>query len=314
MLDAAIRRRQRIRNRVQAGLLAGAMIAVLAALALVVLGSWGLWLVLALGVVLLLVRPAVPVAWALSLSGATPLPSSAAPLLHRYVRLLAHRAGLPRPPAVYYVPSRLTNAFSVGTAEESALAVSDGLLRRLTEREVVGVLAHEISHIRSGDTTIMNLSDVIGRLAQALSYLGIVSLLLAVPLAQGGGPRMLLVPLLLVALPTIVTLLQLALSRAREYDADLQAADLTGDPQGLASALATLERADGRLWERRMVSSRRLPDPLVLRTHPPTEHRVRRLLALLPRRRGPLGGDRPAALHYPVVTAAPRLRSTGARW
>jgi heat shock protein HtpX len=88
--------------------------------------------------------------------------------------------------------------------------------------------------------------------------------------------------LLLLFAPTVATLLQLGLSRAREYDADLEAAELTGDPAGLASGLNKLEHQGAGLWERIFMPGRRLPEPSLLRSHPPTEERVRRLLALYP--------------------------------
>ena len=114
--------------------------------------------------------------------------------------------------------------------------------------------------------------------------------------------------------PTVSNLLQLALSRAREYDADLDAAQLTGDPAGLASALDKLERYQGRFWEDLLLPGRRIPDPSLLRSHPPTEERVRRLLALRPA--APL----PEAVrtlrlamppHFQVVRRRPRLHWTG---
>ncbi|WP_227272060.1 M48 family metalloprotease [Roseobacter weihaiensis] len=89
-----------------------------------------------------------------------------------------------------------------------------------------------------------------------------------------------IVPILLVVSPTIMALLRLALSRTREYDADRGGAELTGDPAGLASALLKLERRTGRFWEEMILPGRRIPDPSLLRTHPPTEERVRRLQEL----------------------------------
>jgi heat shock protein HtpX len=131
-----------------------------------------------------------------------------------------------------------------------------------------------------------------------------------------GDARPLLFSAVLVLLPTVVTLLQLALSRSREYDADLEGAALTGDPEGLAEALEALERSDGRVWERIMVPHRRVPDPLLLRTHPPTAERVRRLHALAPRDPSRhLPHPEPAEpLGYPRVLAPPRLRFPGIRW
>ena len=157
----------------------------------------------------------------------------------------------------------------MGHGDGAALAVTDGLLRNLTGRQVAGVLAHEIAHLRAGDTAIMSLSDAVSRLVQGLSYLGLFTLFLTVPLAARGDPRLLVASLVLAGLPSIVTLLQLGLSRSREYDADLQAVALPGDVEGLASALEVLERLEGRVWERLMVPHGRVPDPLLLRTPRP---------------------------------------------
>ena len=115
--------------------------------------------------------------------------------------------------------------------------------------------------------------------------------------------------------PTLVSLLQLALSRSREFDADLSAAELTGDPMGLASALAKLERRTGRFWEDMIFPGRRIPDPSLLRTHPRTEDRIARLSALAPRE--PVTPqEQPSSLSVPVrivrVQRRPRLHWTGA--
>jgi heat shock protein HtpX len=96
-----------------------------------------------------------------------------------------------------------------------------------------------------------------------------------------------LMVLLLLAAPTITSLLQLALSRTREYDADLGAVELTGDPQALASALNKLEQRQGSWLERIFMPGRRQPDPAILRTHPPTAERIRRLLSLVPQLQRP---------------------------
>jgi heat shock protein HtpX len=128
----------------------------------------------------------------------------------------------------------------------------------------------------------MQLADSISRLTSMMSYAGVLLVILALPMVLLGAPFPLLPALLLVLAPLFASLLQLALSRARELDADLDAAGLTGDPQGLASALRRIERYQGRLWEQLVLPGRRIPDPSILRTHPTTEERVSRLLALVP--------------------------------
>ena len=119
---------------------------------------------------------------------------------------------------------------------------------------------------------------------------------------------------LLVLSPTIASLLQLALSRTREYDADLDAAGLTGDPRGLASALEKLERYQGGLFETLLLPGRRVPQPSLLRTHPPTRDRIARLLALepeaAPRILGSMTSEALPA-RFRTVPGGPRWRATG---
>ena len=120
--------------------------------------------------------------------------------------------------------------------------------------------------------------------------------------------------LVLIVAPHLGALLQLALSRTRELDADLDAAGLTGDPLGLAAALAKLEQQHARLWESLMLPGRRLPEPSLLRTHPPTEERIRRLLALAGAELAP-PEPRPELIllpdHLRPRHAAPRWRMSG---
>jgi heat shock protein HtpX len=252
----------------------------------------------------------------LTLYRAEPLPVAAAPELHGMAAELAARAGLHHAPALYYVPSVVPNCFCVGHDGDAALAVTDGLLRRLTRRELAGVLAHEVGHLRAGDPAVMSSSDAVGRLCQALGLLGLLAVPVAVVLAFGGEARLLLFAAVLVALPAAVTVLQLAPSRSREFDADLAAARLTGDPEGLACALEVLEESTGRIWERLLVGRGPVPDPLLLRTHPATQQRTRRLRELEPdhgHRRHVAGRPVPPR-GYPHIVAPPRLRWPGVRW
>jgi heat shock protein HtpX len=199
------------------------------------------------------------------------------------VTILAERAELPARPRLFVIPSATLNAFATGLPGNAAIAVTEGLLRCLTVREVAGVLAHEISHIRNNDLWVMALADAISRFTTSLSY---VAVLLAIVNGFGLLTGELYVSwwavLVLYLAPTVSSLLQLALSRAREYDADLEGAWLTGDPVGLASALRRLERYTGSFWEDLMfpVPGRRIPQPSLLRSHPTTEERVARLLQL----------------------------------
>ncbi len=318
-VDHRVRRRQRARNVLQGLLLVAGMVVALAVVAGLVLGPRALVWTLVLGVPLLLTRPRVPTAWVLSMYGARPLPHAAAPELHRMVAVLSERAGLRTAPELHYVATPMPNAFVVGRADDAALAVTDGLLRHLNARQVAGVLAHEVAHLRAGDSRVMSLSDAVSRLVHLFSYMGLFTLMFTVPLTLRGDVRPLIASVVLVALPTVTTMLQAGLSRSREYDADLEAAALTGDPEGLASALEVLESLEGRVWERLMVPHGRRPDPLVPRTHPSSSDRARRLRELTPddarRPASPLGhGQMISPQGYGPVSRPTRLRPPGIRW
>ena len=215
----------------------------------------------------------------LRLYKARALTADEVPQLHQLMRELTRRADLPAVPQLYYVPSQMMNAFAVGQINDSAVAVTDGLIRNLTLRQLAGVLAHEISHIRNEDLTVMALGDVLSRLTGTLSTIGLLFGIPAAILTSGGMVPWVTIAVLIAA-PTVGGLLQLALSRTREYDADLDAAGLTGDPEGLASALLTLEQKQGSMWERLALPGSRSPQPSLLRSHPKTPDRVKRLLSL----------------------------------
>lgn len=205
-----------------------------------------------------------------------------APLL-RVVNELATRAGLPVLPKVYVIPSPILNAFATGTRADPLLAITQGMLNMLTPRELTSVLAHEIAHVRHNDLWIMNLADTMSRLTHFMSMMGMFLFFFNLPiLLLGGTPFSWIGIILLYFAPTAASLLQLGLSRAREYDADIEGAMLSGDPEGLASALSRIEQRQGRMWESIFMPGRSVPTPSLLRTHPPTEERVRRLLALRP--------------------------------
>lgn len=314
MLDTRAQRRQRWRNLAQGALLLGCLLAVAASLAWMLLGLMGLLGALALGLVVLLTGPEVPAGAVLGAFRAQPLPPAAAPDVHWMVQVLAGRARLHRPPELFYVPSPVPNCITVGRGDDTALAVTDGLLRRLTRRELAGVLAHEIGHLQAGDPRIMALSDAISRLTRWLCYVGVFSFLIGLPLVFQGEPRLLVLAAVLVALPFVVTLLQLALSRSREFDADLSAARLTGDPEGLACALEVLEASTGRLWERILLGRGYVSDPLLLRTHPSTAERARRLRELEPPAERWFVVGRPAAAGYPQAQEPVRSWSHGPGW
>lgn len=289
-LDTETWYRHAFLNRLQSVLLIGVMAAFLGVTGWLLWGPDGLTALLLAGTMLVILNPVASPHLVMRLYHARRLEPNEAPALYTVLEQLAQRAGLPAMPTLYHVPSAMVNAFAVGTRRHAAIAVTDGLLHQLELREIVGVLAHEISHIRNNDMWVMGLADMFSRLTGTLSLFGQILLILNLPLivATGAGIDWFAI-LLLVFAPTLSALAQLGLSRTREFDADLNAARLTGDPEGLARALAKIEKVQGSMLERIFLPGRRLPEPSLLRTHPPTEERIRRLLAL----RKPPPGDRP---------------------
>lgn len=280
-LNEEQRRRARARNVAQSIALVCGIGLITAASAFALFGETGvIW---AVGFVLLLalVGPRIAPEAILRMFNARPVDPARAHGLMGLVRDLAARAGLPAVPRVYIIPSPTLNAFAVGTPSRCFVGITEGLLSRLDQREVAGVLAHEIAHVRNNDIWVMSLADVLTRLTRAMSFAAIVLFFIGVPASlMLGRPVPWLAIALLYFAPTLSSLLQLALSRAREYDADLGGATLTGDPQALASALNKLERYQGRFWEDFALPGRRIPLPSVLRTHPQTSRRISRLMEL----------------------------------
>jgi heat shock protein HtpX len=269
-------------NGLQQLVLLAVLALLLGYLAWVVGGEPFMWGTLIAIAVLYLVNPAASPRLLLGMYGARPLSPQEAPSLYRVLDTLAARAGLERLPRLYYLPSRMMNAFATGRRDDAAIVLSDGLLRRLERQELIGVLAHELAHVANGDIQVMAFADTLSRITGVLALIGQVLLVLSLPLLILGLETPPLGALLvLLGGPTLSALAQLALSRNREFEADRSAAELTGDPMGLASALDKLERYQGRFWEQMMMPGRHLPDPSLLRTHPPMQQRIDRLLELI---------------------------------
>ncbi len=271
----------RFENRLHGIFLIAGMLVLLAALGWSVAGVVGTSILLGFGAVVMTVSQRAAPRMMLAMYRARSLSRQDAPGLHSLVGELSRRAGLARVPRLFWVPSPIPNAFAVGRRDHALVGVTDGLLRTMAPRELAGVLAHEIAHVHHDDLWVMGLADVLSRTTRLLSLLGQVLLVLNLPLVMLGR---VVVPwtlvLLLIAAPTVSALLQLALSRTREFDADAEAARLTGDPRGLASALARLERQARSTLLRVVLPEAGTTQPSLLRTHPTTEERVRRLLAL----------------------------------
>jgi heat shock protein HtpX len=225
---------------------------------------------------------------ALKMSGAKPLEESEAPRLYQMVRELATRADLPMP-RLYMIPVDQPNAFATGRSpKNSAVAVTRGITRLLSEDELRGVIAHELSHIRNRDVLVTSIAATIGG---AITYLAYMLLWF------GGGddsdsPLGLIGVLAMVLLaPIAASLIQLAVSRQREYSADATGAQISGNPESLASALLRLEEGAKAM----PMQVNQAAEPLFIvkpfrgggfaalfSTHPPIEERVRRLRQMRP--------------------------------
>jgi len=269
---------ERLKNAVQSALLLIAMAGLLGSIAWL-LGGGVLALLAAVATVLLfgVVGRGVP-DWLLRWRGGRPLGRFEAPRLHHLAVELSRRAGLERAPALYLTRDPEPGAFTTGSREDAAVALSVGLLERLDERQLAGVLAHELSHLRHGDTSVMSFAALISRVTGVLSTLGRLLLFVNLPLLLLGYVTVSWwAILLLLFAPMLSALIQLALSRTRELAADLGAVELLGEPEPLMSALVELERSQRRRLARAFWPLPVPTGPAFLRTHPPTEERLYRL-------------------------------------
>lgn len=234
---------------------------------------------------LLLIQPIRSTTVLKALYGAVALSPVTAPGLCGLMRDLAGRAGLPQVPQLLYIPRRELIALSTGWGRDGAIAVSEGMVRILGGRELAAVMAHETSHLRTGDLKLLRLAEAAGRLTRLLSLSGLLLMMFFLPAAAAQGAGAPLIPLLLlVVAPLVSDLLTLKLSRTREFDADAGAVELTGDAEALMSALGRIEALQqGGDWER-LTGRSGLHWLRLIRTHPTTGERLARLreLAALP--------------------------------
>lgn len=309
----SLQRSHRTLNLLHTWLLAAGSLGLLAITAYVFAGGAGVLMALVFGTLTVALVGRVSPKMVLSMYKAEPVSRQRFPEGHAILDELARRASLPVAPKLHLVPSRMLNAFAVGRRDDSAIAITDGLIRSLSLRELAGVLAHEVSHIANEDLRVMAFADMVSRYTSFMSTFGILTLFLNIGFVAGGYEVQVpwLAVLILVLSPTIGGLLQMALSRTREFDADLGAALLTGDPDGLASALVKLETAQRRHWEAMMLPGGRIPDPSLLRSHPPTDQRVARLMSLKHRDDLPQPASRAAPRRPPAAgTSVPVIPGT----
>jgi heat shock protein HtpX len=223
---------------------------------------------------------------ALASARAKPVSEQEAPRLYEMVRELTTRADLPMP-RLYIIPSDQPNAFATGRSpNHAAVAVTEGITKLLSEDELRGVLAHELGHIRNRDMLTTTIAAAIG---SAITYLAYALLWFG---GDDESPLGAIAAIALVLLaPLAASIIQLAISRQREYAADAGGAQICGNPESLASALLRLEQgakempmevnqAAEPLYIVRPFSGRGLSN--LVSTHPPIEERVRRLRQMRP--------------------------------
>jgi heat shock protein HtpX len=277
MVNEALRR-QKILGTAQTLILAALMIGVAFFVGRQLFGSFGILVAVAAALFVLYVsaRPALPGV----LARVPEVDRFSAPELTSIVTMLSRRAGLSAYPHIHLVPSGMLNAITFGTRDEAHLVVTYPLLESLTPRELSAVVAHEIAHIRNGDLQLFRYVDILRRTTQFMSRLGWLVLLVTIPLLFVSYSLVpLTLALVLIAAPILSLLLQLALFRTREFEADRTAAELTSDPRGLAQALYRVDHPHPGLFRLLFPLTQRGESPL-FRTHPETEERIRRLLSL----------------------------------
>lgn len=227
---------------------------------------------------------------ALAMSRAREVSANEAPDLHHMVQFLASRAELPKP-RVYIINDHTPNAFATGrNPQHAAVAVTSGLMQLLSRDELEGVLAHELAHIKNRDILISSIAAV---MAGAISYLA--SMAQWAMLFGGfrgddeeGGGNMLSGLVMMIIAPLAATIIQLAISRSREFQADATGAGICGRPHSLANALAKLEQGNRRepMNVNPATAQMYIVNPLsggqiagLFATHPPIRERIDRLLS-----------------------------------
>lgn len=226
---------------------------------------------------------------ALAAYGAQPVSPNQAPGLYSMVETLSQRASLPMP-AVYIIPSPAANAFATGRdPEHAAVAVTEGIMNMLPDDELEAVLAHELSHINNRDTLTQAVAATVAGAISLLAQMASYSMWFGGSRDDDNGRNPLGLLLSIILAPVAASVIQLAISRTREFSADAGAAKLTGNPRALARALQRLDSSarqmplDGNpAFEPLLIINSFSGDWLknLFSTHPSTEARIENLLKL----------------------------------
>ncbi len=228
----------------------------------------------------------------LAMYRAKELSRSEAPEIHRMVEELAQHGGLPKP-RIYLIPSDTPNAFATGrNPEHAVVAVTNGIVRLLEPEELKGVLAHELGHVKNRDILIGSIAATLAGVVMMLASMARFAAIFGFGGSDDddGGGNIFVLILMSILAPLAAMLIQMAISRSREYLADETGARLAGNPRSLASALEKLAYASQRIPMQQASPATAhmfIVNPLRgggftrwFSTHPPVEERVRRLRAL----------------------------------
>lgn len=224
---------------------------------------------------------------AIKMTKSQPLSESEAPEIYRIVRKLSKNAELPMP-KIYLTPSNQPNAFATGrNPEHAAVAVTKGLINLLNEDELEGVIAHELAHVKNRDTLISTMAAVMAGALAFLARMGRFRMLFGGRRRNGGGAGALLQLVAIIFAPLAAILIKMAISRSREYIADETGGRISGNPEGLASALEKMQRYSqgGQTMQVNEAAAHMfILNPLsrkgmakLFSSHPPTEERIKRL-------------------------------------
>ncbi|MCU0514761.1 MAG: zinc metalloprotease HtpX [Anaerolineae bacterium] len=287
-------------NSMKTALLLGALTGLFVLIGSLIGGTGGMIVAFMFAIVLNMGAWYFSASLALRFSGAQAVDEQQAPELHRMVAQLAQNAGIPKP-KVYIIQSDMPNAFATGrNPANGAVAATTGIMHLLSRDELAGVMAHEIAHIKNYDTLISSLAATIGGAISMLADMAFWGALFGGNDEDNGPGALISGFLLMITAPIAAMIIQMAISRAREFVADADGAAILGDPLALASALQKIEQ-----WSQQRLQMGAVPhvnpatshqyiiNPLagagglvdLFRTHPPTEERVRRLRELAQHRR-----------------------------
>lgn len=283
-------------NYFKTGLLLAAMTALFGAVGFLIGGESGMLIALALAAAMNLFAYWNSDRMVLSMYGAREVDAATAPEFYGLVQQLAQRAGLPMP-KVYVIDNDQPNAFATGrNPENAAVAATTGLLHSLSREEIAGVMAHELGHVKNRDTLIMT---VTATLAGAIGMLANFAMFFGGSRDNRSGLGIIGSIAVMILAPVAAMLVQMAISRSREYEADKAGAEISGNPQALASALqrisGTVERVPNQQAEGNPATAHMfIINPLngggvdnLFSTHPSTENRVAALMQMaggMPRR------------------------------